>query len=274
MPEHKNRKVFFLHPQAVIQDDLVNGLIEENYECYLIRNASSAKTALRAHPDGVLLIQVDSGLTEEQWFTFAGEIKDSPTMNGATLAVLSIKAEDSIRERFMVAGSPFEECFTYSGFNYDKSLDSIRSFLDANKARLPGNQIRGVAPEDFGASIVFVRDSERYEGSLRDITIVGMTCRLGQESLLPSEVPVQNIVISYGSKQFSVSGKIAGKHGKEEALHLILFEEWCKEEKRAEIYELIHDCLQAEMKGVINAKGHKRQLVTKTPRSALYRKKS
>jgi len=274
MAELTNRKVFFLHPQAVVQDDLARGLIEDNYECYLVRNAASAKTALREYPNGILMIQVDSGLEESQWFTYADEIKTNPVFMDATLCVLSVKAEESIRKTFFPEGSPFDGCFSYGNFNYEATLTRIKEFLENQKARPPRYLIRGVSPEGHEVSLIFVRDSNRYEGQLRDITLAGLTCRIGQETLLPSEVPIQNIIITYGSTQFSVSGKIAGKHGSEDSLHLILMDEWTKEEKRAEIYDLVQACLQAEIKTVIDAKSHKRQIVTKTPRSALYRKKN
>ena len=70
-----NRKIFFIHPQAVIQDELVRALIADNFEAYLLRNSVSAKMVLRDFPDSIVLVQVDSGLSEQQWLDFAGDLR-------------------------------------------------------------------------------------------------------------------------------------------------------------------------------------------------------
>ena len=86
----ENRKVFFLHPQAVVQDELVRALIAHNFEAYLLRNQVSAKMVVRDFPDSILLIQVDSGLDEEKWIEYADSLKSNPVFSGLTICVLSV----------------------------------------------------------------------------------------------------------------------------------------------------------------------------------------
>lgn len=269
----ENRKVFFLHPQAVIQDDLVRALLEDNFEACLVRNPVSAKTLIREFPDAVLLIQIDSGLSRDAWMSYATEIKANPVFAALTLCVLSVSDASSLRDPFRGPESPFSHIISYARFDFGKTLQELREYLTDEKTRLPGNQIRGTSPESHEVSVVFVRDDMRYTGTLKDITIAGLTCRLAQEELLPSEVPVPAIIVTYGKTQFSVVGRIAGKHGTDASIHLILFDEGTKIERRKEIYDLIQACFQAEIDALIDAKSHKRQVMTKVPRSHLYKRR-
>ena len=273
MAVSENRKVFFLHPQAVIQDDLVRALLEDNFEAYLVRNPVSAKVVIREFPDSIFLVQVDSGLEEDEWSSFAAELKAIPSLGELTLCVLSVRDIESLKKSFLGADSPFSHGISYGAFNFSKTLEELKEFLTSIKARLPRNQVHGVSPETHGVSVVFAMDDARYEGILKDITISGLTCRIGQEELLPSEMSIPAIIITYGKTQFSVAGRIAGKHGKDGALHLILFDESSKTQRRKEIYDLIQACFQAEIDDIIDTKGHKRQVITKVPRSDLYKRR-
>jgi hypothetical protein len=269
----ENRKIFFLHPQAVIQDDLVRSLVEDNFEAYLVRNPVSAKTLIREFPDSVLLIQIDSGLSRDDWMSYATEVKSNPVFAALTLCVLSVSDAESLREPFLGDESPFSHAISYAKFDFGKTMRELQEYLTNEKTRLPRNQVRGTSPESLEVSVVFVRDEVRYVGSLKDITIAGLTCRLTQEELLPSEVPIPAIIVTYGKTQFSVVGRIAGKHGKDGLLHLILFDEGTKSERRKDIFDLIQACFQAETNAIIDAKSHKRQVMTKVPRANLYKRR-
>ena len=266
-----SRKVFFLHPLAVIQDDLVRGLVEENYEAYLLRNHVSGRDVLREYGNAVLFIQVDSGLQDKEWIAYADELKASPALAELTICAVSVRESSALTKAYLEKSKSFSRALSYAGFDYDRTMTEIRKILDGEKARPPGYAIRGIAPDAFCPSVDFIRDSNRYEGSLKQITFSGITCKIHREDLLPSDIPVPAIIITYGKKQFTISGRIVGRHGADPTLHLILFNEKSQIEKRDDIYDLIHACMQAEINVLIQEKSHKPKLARKTPRANLYR---
>jgi hypothetical protein len=145
--------------------------------------------------------------------------------------------------------------------------------LVREKANPPGISIKGTSTDRQKISVVFTRDKIRYEGRLKDISITGLTCRIaGPDPLYPSEIPIRAIVITYDSIQFTVSGRVAGNHGEDDSVHLILFDETTVTTKRNEIFDLIHTCLQAQIDHKIKEQSQKKQMITKMPRSRLYRK--
>ncbi len=267
-----NRKILFLHPQAVVQDELVRASITENFEAYLLRNHVSAKFALRDFPDAILLLQVDSGLDEQKWIEYAEELKASPVFSELTICVVSVFSMGEIKNTFLEQSKAFSYGFTYSKYDFNTTYTSIREMYKQENASPPGFAIKGTSPETLKASVVFTRDKNRYEGKLRDISLSGLTCRIeGNEPLYPSEIPIQSIIITYGRTQFMVCGRIIGNSGDDNSIHVILFDEMTVADKRDDIYDTIQACLQSNLEHRINEKSKKQRLITKPSRSALYR---
>ncbi len=261
-----NRKIFFLHPQSVLQDELARALIEENFEAYLLRNHVSAKLILRDFPTAILLVQVDSGLEEDRWIEFANDLKSSPVFTDLTICVLSVSNIDEINKTFRTNSNAFSYAFSYGKYDFASTYASIKTMLETEKAKPPGFIVRATAPDRLKVSIVFARDGNRYEGLLRDISSTGMTCKIANgETLLPSEIPVQSIIITYRDTQFAVGGRIAGSSDSDNTIHLILFDEMATVNKKGDIYKLIHTCLQAQIEERIAEK-------SKAGRSRPYRK--
>ncbi|MBT3272632.1 MAG: hypothetical protein HN368_05725 [Spirochaetales bacterium] len=269
----ENRKVFFLHPQAVIQDELVRALIEANYEAYLLRNAADAKTVLKEYPNALLFLQIDSGMEEEAWLAYIDDLKSTPSTQDLTIAIVSVQPDETIQSTFLENSDNISHGISYGSYNYERTYKQIDNILSDEKTRVPKNIARGTFSETPRVSLHFARNDNRYEGVLRDITISGVTCRLIQDETFPSNLPIPAIIISYGKKQLTVSGTIAGSHGESEKIHLILFNDDCKKTQASEIYDLIQVGMQREIEDLIAAKGHKRQVVTKIPRSQLYGRK-
>lgn len=268
-----NRKVFFLHPQAVVQDELVRALVAENFEAYLLRNHVSARMILRDFPDSILLVQTDSGLEEQKWIEYADGLKANPFFSGLTICVLSVSGDDEIRKFYLERSASFSCGFSYGGYNFAVTYPRIKEMLERERANPPGISIKGTVPESLNASVVFTRDHNRYEGRLREISISGLTCKIdGKEPLYPGEVPIPAIIVTYARTQFTVSGRIAGNHGNDDSIHLILFDTTALVDKRDDIFDLIHTCLQAQIEALIKEKNKKDRLVTRVPRSHLYRK--
>ena len=268
-----NKKVFFLHPQAVVQDDLVRGLVEVNYEAYLLRNAANTKLVLKEYPDSILFIQTDTVMDSGDWLNYIEDLKSIPALNNLPVYVVSMHSLEEIKSNFLDESDLISRGISYANFDFETVFKEIDEILADEKARIPRNQVQGTFPDSARATIVFARNDIRYEGRLRDITISGLTCRLNQDALLPSDIPVPAIIISHGNLQFTVSGRVAGSHGDSDRIHLILFDEHCLEQTKGNIYELIHQCMQEEIKALIASKEQKRNVVTKIPRSKLYGRK-
>ena len=269
----ENRKVFFLHPQAVVQDELVRALITDNYETYLIRNHVSAKAILRRYPDSVLLAQVDSGLDEQKWKDFAGDLKANPLFSELTLCVLSVSSIDRIRSSFLGQSSAFSCGFSYGKYDFAATYLSIKEMLEQEKVNPRNFTVKATCPAELKASVVFTKDQIRFEGSLGDISISGLTCRIdGPEPLYPSEFPIPRIIISYKKSQLTVSGRIVGSHGKDNDVYLILFDNAAEPDKKEAIYDLVHACLQAHIDAIASGPPVKSRYITKIPRTKLYRK--
>jgi len=268
-----NRKVFFLHPHAVVQDELAYALITENIEAYLLRNHVSAKIVLREYPDAVFLMQVDSGLDEDKWIEYAEDLKSFSVFSDLTICVLSVSGMEEIKKTYLQKSRAFSYGVTYGRYEFAKTYKIIRDILEREKVNPPGFAVKGTSPERLTVTVDFTRDHKRYEGVLKTVSLSGLTCKIeSTEPLYASEIPVSPISISYGNTQFLVSGRIVGNSDDDESIYLILFDDTVGVEKRDEIYVLIQTCLQSQIEAKIAEKSRKNRLSATATRSQLYRK--
>ena len=49
------RKVFFLHPSALLQNRIIDELAQEEFEVYVIKDELKIKQALEFYPNSILL---------------------------------------------------------------------------------------------------------------------------------------------------------------------------------------------------------------------------
>ena len=61
------KKVFFLYPHSVIQNEMVIELIRNEYEIYLLFDHMKTVRLLEKYNDSILFINIDEGLMENEW---------------------------------------------------------------------------------------------------------------------------------------------------------------------------------------------------------------
>ena len=88
----EGRKIFFLYPHSVIQDDLVDELIMQGFEIYILRDHKRARKLIERFPGSIMFINIDEKLEEPEWETYIREIQENPSVK-TRLGILSYNTD-------------------------------------------------------------------------------------------------------------------------------------------------------------------------------------
>ncbi|MDR1597159.1 MAG: PilZ domain-containing protein, partial [Treponema sp.] len=100
-PPIEGKKVFFLYPHSVIQDALVDELIMQGFEIYMLRDHKRARKLIERFPGSIMFINIDERLEEAEWEAYIQEILDNPQIQ-TKLGILSYNTDRELMEKYLM----------------------------------------------------------------------------------------------------------------------------------------------------------------------------
>jgi hypothetical protein len=73
----ESKKVFFLYPHSVIQQELLRELVAHEYAVYLVTDHIKFRKIMGEYREPVIFINIDDYLSEEEWKDYISEIMES-----------------------------------------------------------------------------------------------------------------------------------------------------------------------------------------------------
>ena len=61
------KKIFFLHPAALTQNEIIPELIQQEFEIYSLKDESRLMKALQHYPGSILFASIDEALQAKDW---------------------------------------------------------------------------------------------------------------------------------------------------------------------------------------------------------------
>ncbi|WP_010256187.1 hypothetical protein [Treponema primitia] len=174
-PPIEGRKVFFLYPHSVIQDDLVDELIMQGFEIYILRDHKRARKLIERFPGSIMFINIDERLEEPEWEAYIQEIQDNPEIQ-TRLGILSYNTDRDLMEKYLM------EMMVPCGYiqlkqGVKESTVIIRNALLANEAKGRRKSFRAVCEEGSG-TLNFKGDIGLITGKLLDISAAGFAAQI------------------------------------------------------------------------------------------------
>ncbi|MDR2313381.1 MAG: PilZ domain-containing protein [Spirochaetaceae bacterium] len=183
------KKIFFIHPSMFVQNEIINQLIQQEYEVYVARDEEKLQRALKKFPHSIVLASIDETLSANKWEEWIRQLmtdKDS----GASVGVLSNTNNDEARRTYL--NKLKVPCgFVPLKVEKTKTLQVLLDILTFAKAKGRRKYIRADTRKDAMATINIPRDNAYLTGDIRDISAVGVSCvfppdvELEKNSLLP-----------------------------------------------------------------------------------------
>jgi hypothetical protein len=171
----EGKKVFVLYPHSVIQDDLVDTLIMQGFEVYILRDHKRARKLIERFPGSIMFINIDERLKEAEWEAYIREIQGNPALQ-TRLGILSYNADQALMQKYLM------DIMVPCGYiqlkqGVKESALIIRKALLANESKGRRKSFRAVCEEGSG-TMSFTGSSGTITGSLLNISNAGFAARM------------------------------------------------------------------------------------------------
>jgi hypothetical protein len=171
------RKVFFLYPPSVIRDELINRLLDQEYEVYMLKDTDMAKKLFRLYPDSICFVNIDAGHSEREWEAWIKSVMADPVTGTIGIGIVSYNADEDLQRKYLMnIGIPCG--FVKLKLGIDESTRILLATLKATEAKGRRKYVRALCVSDTLSSINLKEGLISATGKIQDISAVGFSCTL------------------------------------------------------------------------------------------------
>ena len=243
------RKLFFLHPSAVVRNRVVEELTQQEFEVYLVTDALQQKKMLKKYSGSIVFACIQEKMTEKEWEKWIVDVIKDPATKNTDIGIICTGASDNdaLREKYI------KQIGIKCGFTVIKSdlsiaMRELYEILKAADAKGRRKYIRATMESDANAKVNLNVNGEYVNGSIKDISVVGFSCVLKSGTEINKNTLFPDIQIKLGAIILKAEGIVFGSRMEgEEKAYVIIFTQRIDPEVRTKIRKYIQSNLQAKL---------------------------
>ncbi len=245
------KKVFFLYPPSVIREEVVNRLLEEEFEIYLIKDHAGLRRILKRYPDSLVFVNIDEGLAEKEWEQWVRDIQNDDETAGVGIGILSYNSDDELRRKYLMELGI--QCgFVRMKLGVDEGTKILLDTLRANEAKGRRKYLRADCGSDPLSTVNVQVDGKSVHGNLRDISVVGLSCTFDTDPGLPKNALLPDMQLKLRGVLLNTRAIVYGKRECEDGtVYVILFAQVDDKIGKEKIRRYIQTALQAHIEAEI-----------------------
>lgn len=249
-PDIYGRKVFFLYPHSVIETDIVEQIIDNEYEVYFLKDHLKAIRLLKRFRDSILFINIDQELREGEWETYVRSLMSNEQTESVRIGILTYNEDPSLARKYLMDLEV--PCgFTRLKLGVAESTRIILTSLHANEAKGRRKFVRASTNGSDRATFnVKVGDSTLH-GRLFDISVAGMAVTFDRQIDLPIKTVLQDMQLKLWGTLVRVHGVVTATRSAEGGGYLVMFGNRLSKLARQKIHTFVHRWLQHEMDEIL-----------------------
>ena len=244
------RKIFFLYPTGSVLNQVISELAQQEYEVYVAKDHAKLARALKKYNDSVIFINIDDGISEPDWEKWIGGISSS--LPDLKIGVFSNSSNEELKEKYI---NKLHVTCGFIGLKHDmsKSIDVILETLKAVNAKGRRKYIRATTEREATATINMPHNGDFVKGIIKDISVVGVSCKFDVDPNLKKNALSKDIQIKLQSMLIKVEAIAFGSRmdGPEKS-YVLLFTQRVDPDVRVKIRKYIQMNLQTKMDSEIN----------------------
>ena len=242
------KKVFFLHPPSVIQEEMIHLLMATEYEVALLNDAKHALRVLAQYPDSILFVNIDEGMEEPEWDAYVRRIMADTEKKDVRIGVVSYNASKELAEKYLLDIGA--QCgFVTLKIGLKESFKIIVTALEANEARGRRKYVRAVCRPQDKATFNVKYQGDLLTGSIVDISSVGMACAFDKAVTIDIGATMSDIQLKLRAALCKASGKLVGFHSESGNRHVLLFQDVASRDKQ-KIHQFVYKKHQEEINAI------------------------
>ena len=241
------KKIFFLHPSALVQNQIISELAQEEFEVYVIKDDIKIRQALKTYPDSIFFASINETMKESAWLELIQAIQKHPETSSVSIGIIaSSNAENAQRKytellKLRCGYTVIKSDITVA----TKQLIAILNEVDAKGRR---KYIRLEIDKTTNATINLPMNGTFITGSIKDISEVGFSCAFADDPGLKKNSLFDDMQLRLQSQLFKAEGVVFGSRmSGSEKVYVVLFSQRIDPSVRTKIRKYIQTNLQHRM---------------------------
>jgi hypothetical protein len=241
------KKIFFLHPSAVVQNEVVPELIQQEYEVYIVKDHGALKKILKKYADSIVFADIDERMNGKDWETWIRGILTGPETAGIKIGIVSVNDDDELKRKYI---NTFKIQCGYTVLRADlaNSIKQLAEILKAVDAKGRRKYIRASTENETMTTINLPINGTFVNGVIKDISIIGLSCTFSEDPELEKNSLFKDVQIKLQGMLLKAEGIIFGSRMDGNAkIYVVLFTQRIDPDVRTRIRRYIQQNLQVKM---------------------------
>jgi hypothetical protein len=241
------KKIFFLHPSTVIQNDVAAELIQQEYEVYIVKDHVSLRRILKKYNDSIVFADIDEQMPEKDWEAWIRGVMNDPATNRVSIGIISVNDNEVLQRKYI--NSVKIQCgYTVLKSDLKNSIKQVLDILKAVDAKGRRKYIRANTDGETATTMNLPVNGTFINGIIKDVSVVGLSCAFSQDPELVKNTLFKDIQIKLQSTLLKAEGIVFGSRMDGLAkIYVILFTQRIDPDVRTKIRKYIQQNLQSKM---------------------------
>lgn len=246
------KKVFFIYPHSVIQNELIQDLIDREYEVYFINDHTKVQSICEFYTSPIIFINIDEGLEEPEWEKLIRNLMENDGTNHAGFGIVTYNENADLARKYLM--DIMVSCgFIKLKLGLTESTKIIIRTLEANEVRGKRKFLRArcnPVEATFNVSI----GNSLVSGHIIDISSAGMAVQFEGGVDLVKNTYLKDIQLKLRGILLRVSAVVIGHRDIEgdEKIYVLLFDHFVGADIKSKLRSYINRTLQHEMEKKLN----------------------
>jgi hypothetical protein len=241
------KKVFFLHPSAVVQNQVVAELAQEEFEVYILKDEAKLRQAIKLYPNSIVFASVNEIMKEDAWDKLVRDIMGAPENDSIKIGIIASVNNEEIKKKYMEQYKV--PCgFTVIKSDFAEAVKQLINILNAVDAKGRRKFLRLIMDNESNSTVNLPINGNYVNGLIKDISVVGFSCVFEVDPNLTKNGLFNDIQIRLQSQLVKAEGIVFGSRAEGTVKsYVILFSKRTDPSVRTKIRKYIQSSLQHNM---------------------------
>jgi hypothetical protein len=241
------RKIFFLYPSALIQNQIAAELVQQEFEVYLIKDHSKLRRILKEFPNSIVFANIYDGMSEKEWEAWISGVMRDNELAGVSIGIICSTDDEALKRKYLL------QIKVPCGYTVLKSdlivaMRALMEILRAADAKGRRKYIRATMENETNTTVNLPLDGLFINGVIVDISVVGFSCIFTEDPDLQKNTLFQDIQIKLQSNLLKAEGIVYGSRAEGDSkIYVVIFTKRVDPDVRSRIRKYIQQNLQNKM---------------------------
>lgn len=247
MPDQSlGKKVFFLYPPSVVQEDVITRLLDQEFEVYTIRNHDTALSILQTYPDSIIFVNIDAVLSESKWIEWIRCVRNNPVAAQSSIGILTYNADERLQRKYLI-DIGIQCGFIRLKLGAEESTKILIMTLNAAEAKGRRKYVRVCCERDSLATLNIREGLTEATGSINDISVVGFSCTFNPDPCFKKNTLLRDVQLRLRGNLINTEVIVFGTRQDDQLHYVMLFTAQLESLSRQKIRQYIRNALQQEI---------------------------